>query len=179
MSKPKRDWYFITLHVFLVLLAGLVGWLSYQNWQMQTQLNPPPPPQLEAGDEVQAVVAKAADGSEQMVDFRGQKDTLLFIFNTSCPVCKDNQKNWKDVYRRASERYNIVGISLDPREVTEPYIQEFEIPYKVVFPNAQEFATNFKISAIPTTIHIGKDGKVKHNTRGLLPEGYLDELSMR
>ncbi|HSR66478.1 MAG TPA: TlpA disulfide reductase family protein [Acidobacteriota bacterium] len=179
MSKQKRDWYFITLHVFLVLLAALVGWLSFQNWQMQARLTPTPRPQLEPGEEVPAVVAKATDGSETTVDFQGQQDTLLFIFNTTCPVCKNNQGNWKDVYQRASDRYNIVGISLDTEEATAAYIEEFQLPYQVVFPDPQEFAKNFKVSAIPTTIHVGKDGKVKSTTLGMLPDGYLKELSLK
>ncbi len=179
MKVKKINWYMVILHIFLVVLAIQVLYLAKQNRDLQALLTPSPMPALEIGEEVAEVPVQEVSGDQQTLSFAGSDmETLLFVFNTTCPACKQNQANWKELYTAVQGRYNVVGVSLHPQEETQAYIEEHQLPFRVVLPESIEaFAGAFKIQAIPQTIHVDREGKVREVKVGALNEDSLASLS--
>ena len=179
MNLKKINWYMVILHIFLVVLAIQVLYLAKQNRDMQALLTPSPIPTLEVGEEVAAQPVQDVSGGQQTLSFAGSdKETLLFVFNTTCPACKQNQTNWKELYEAVQDRYNVVGVSLHPQPETQAYIEENQLPFPVVLPESIEaFAGAFKIQAIPQTIHVDRDGKVREVKVGALNKDAMAQLS--
>lgn len=179
MKLKKINWYMVILHVFLVILAVQVLYLAKQNRDLQALMRPASMPGLEAGEEVAAVPVQEVDGTPQTLSFAGSdKETLLFVFNTTCPACKQNQTNWKELYQSVHDRYNVVGVSLHPQQQTQAYIEEHGLPFRVVLPeNIENFAGAFKIQAIPQTIHIDRQGKVREVKVGALNQDSVAQLA--
>lgn len=179
MNLKKINWYMVILHIFLVILAVQVIYLAKQNRDLQALMRPSSMPGLEAGEEVAAVPVQELDGSQQTLSFAdADKETLLFVFNTTCPACKANQANWKELYQSVHERYNVVGVSLHPQQQTQAYIEEHSLPFRVVLPeDIESFAGSFKIQAIPQTIHIDRQGKVLEVKVGALNKDTMAQLA--
>ena len=178
MKLKSINWYMVVLHLFLVGLAAQVLYLAKQNNDLRAAMQGPSG--LEAGDEVKPFEAVSMDGQQSKVSYDNpEKDTLLLVFTTTCPACKANQDNWRELYTRVGDQYRIVGVSVDPRgkEATIPYIEEYQLPYEVVLPaDAQGFPREYKVVAVPQTLLNGKGGKVKESWVGAIAEQVIESL---
>lgn len=179
MNIKKVNWYMVVLHIFLVVLAVQVLYLAKQNRDLQARVAPRQMATLEVGEQVAPVTVQEVDGAQQTLSFKGsEKETLLFVFNTTCPACRQNQTNWKALYENVHDRYNVLGVSLHPEDQTRAYIQEHQLPFRVVMPeDVQSFAGAYKIQAIPQTIHLDRQGKVVEVDVGALSEENLSKLA--
>lgn len=106
------------------------------------------------------------------------KVVILQIFGTWCPNCMDETKFLVPWYNANKDRgVEILGIAYERKDDfaygkarVEKMIGRFKVPYEFVIApstNDKEKASESlpalnKILAFPTTIFVGKDGKVKH-----------------
>ena len=95
------------------------------------------------------------------------KDVILLDFwSIYCVSCVQEMPSLVDLYNKyADQGLMIYGIDLDsfsPRRVKK-FIDSltFKIPYPVIIDRKREIAGAYKVGMLPTTIIIGKDGKVK------------------
>lgn len=171
--------YTVSLHLLLVALALTVLGLAGENRDLQSPASIPSPPQLEAGATITPFSARDLDGQAELLSFtQSERERLLFVFTTVCSVCLENQPIWSSLYARARGEYDIVGISLNELEASLRYREANDLPFPVVVPDdIREFATENKISRVPLTVHIGRDGKVLGSWLGILSEDSLAQLT--
>lgn len=91
--RKRFNSYQILIHVSLVALAATVVGLTYEN----RSLREPPAlerSQLENGETFAAFPAIDLESRSQLVDFaEDERESLIFIFTTVCPACRENQAN--------------------------------------------------------------------------------------
>lgn len=105
------------------------------------------------------------------------KVVIFQIFGTWCPNCMDETKFLSEWYNRNKDRdVMIVGLAYERKDDFEyassrvrKMIEKWNVPYDFLIAgvNDKEKATATlpalnKVLAFPTTIFVGKDGKVKH-----------------
>jgi thiol-disulfide isomerase/thioredoxin len=120
---------------------------------------------------------------------------VIDIFGTWCPTCHDAAPTLIDLYRRHRERglevvgiaYEVTGDSaVDNRQIRR-FRDKFSIPYSllrgginVVEETAATLPQLTGFTAYPTTLFLGRDGKVKHVYAGFrgpaAPEQYRKQV---
>jgi thiol-disulfide isomerase/thioredoxin len=101
-------------------------------------------------------------------DYRG-KVVLVNFWATWCPYCRKEMPNIRANYDRYHDRgFEVIGYSNDEdREALEAYLRENKIPWENLLstdPQAtgrnSPMSVRYGILSIPTSILVGKDGKV-------------------
>jgi thiol-disulfide isomerase/thioredoxin len=125
------------------------------------------------------------------------KVVILQIFGTWCPNCMDETKFLKGWYAANKDRgVEILGLAYERKddfayasERVKKMKSKWEVPYEFVIAGVNDKAKASetlpalnKVLAFPTTIFIGKDGKVKHIHTGFSGPGtgiYYDQFKER
>ena len=178
MRQATQRGYYIFLHLALAGLAALVLALTQSNRELRGA-NRSQPPQLAAGDRLATLPARQLDGTTTTLQFsRSRHETLLLVFTTTCPVCEENTASWISLYERFHKDFDIVGIAVDDIEFTASYASRLGLPYRVVIPDdVASFPGKYNINAVPTTILVGKDGRVKQVRTGPLTDADVSRLA--
>ena len=173
-ARKRFDLYQILIHTMLVALAGTVVGLTHENRALR-EPSTAEYDQLEQGDAFAAFPALDLESRSRFIDFkRSERETLVFVFTTVCPACRENQANWRMLYEEAEEHYDIVGISLNDLEATTEYREANDLPFPVVVPDdIRGFATTHKISQVPLTLRVDRDSRVHSARLGVLDEDSL------
>jgi thiol-disulfide isomerase/thioredoxin len=125
------------------------------------------------------------------------KVVVLQIFGTWCPNCMDETKFLKDWYTQNKDRgVEILGLAYERKddftyasERVKKMKEKWSVPYEFVIAGVNDKAKASetlpalnKVLAFPTTIFIGKDGKVKHIHTGFSGPGtgiYYEQFKER
>lgn len=176
MNLKKLGGYSVFLHLVLVALAVQVVFLVNENKKLITRNQPP---QLAEGEQLEPMPVQELGGPETVLSFgASQEETVLLVYTTTCPVCEENQVAWRELYDRFDDHYNILGISIGELESSATYASAHSLPFPVFVPTQpQGFSTRYKIPAVPQTIHLDRDGKVKNQWAGPLPQESFDQLA--
>jgi thiol-disulfide isomerase/thioredoxin len=128
--------------------------------------------------------------------FKG-KVVILQIFGTWCPNCMDETKFLKDWYTANKDRgIEILGLAYERKddfayasERVKKMKDKWNVPYEFVIAGVNDKAKASetlpalnRVLAFPTTIFIGKDGKVKHIHTGFSGPGtgiYYEQFKER
>ena len=114
------------------------------------------------------------DVSGNIVDssrFSG-KPTVINFFATWCPSCVDEVPGFVDVYNKYRDRgLELVGISLDTdtRHELPAFVMHHRIEYRILLGDLATAKAYGGVSSLPTTVFIGKDGRIR-----AVHVGYLD-----
>lgn len=177
MEKWRFNWYSIVLHVLLVGLSVEVLYLVKQNRDLRQQIEDSRPARIAEGDELQPVPAVDLEGNSERLDYGGDRDSLLFVFTTTCPICTETQPTWKRIHAELRDRYDITGVTVSDPEAVRQYVQEHDLSYPIVIPEDRPgFPKAYKIPGVPTTVRVAPDGTVRQVWVGRLDDGVLDEL---
>ncbi len=115
-----------------------------------------------------------ADVSGNVVEsslFRG-KPTVVNLFATWCPPCREEVPGFVAVYDKYRDRgFELVGISLDTdtRADLPAFVMANRIRYRILLGNVETVKAFGGGSTIPTTYFIGRDGEVRN-----VHVGYMD-----
>jgi thiol-disulfide isomerase/thioredoxin len=101
------------------------------------------------------------------------KIVILAIGGTWCPICRDEAPFLVELYRRYHSRgLEIVGLNFEAagdfsedKPSVESFVKEFSIPYPILYAGAiaevkQKLPQLVNFGAYPTTIFLGRDGRV-------------------
>lgn len=107
------------------------------------------------------------EGIERSLEQHLGNDVIMLDFwSIYCVSCVQEMPSLVDLYNKYSDQgFMIYGVDLDsfsPRRVKK-FIDSltFKIPYPVIIDRKREIAAAYKVGMLPTTIIIGRDGKVK------------------
>lgn len=113
----------------------------------------------------------------QLADFIG-KPIVLNFWASWCPPCKSEMPHFNKVYEE--EKDNIVFLMVDlidgsreTVEVGQKYIDKSGFTFPVYFDTTGEASNVYRISALPTTVFIDREGNVISKSRGAISENHL------
>ncbi|HVX11620.1 MAG TPA: redoxin family protein [Pirellulales bacterium] len=132
------------------------------------------------GHELTLKGTTAAGQEFDWASYRG-KVVLIDFWATWCGPCVAELPNVRELYDKYHERgFDVVGISLDhDRAALDKFLSEKGIPWTTLHQAGGQHpvATYYGVSAIPTMLLVGRDGKVTSiRTRGQELKRLLGEL---
>ena len=97
---------------------------------------------------------------------------VLFVFSTSCEFCKASLPAWKQIAAElaASDRAEVVGVSIDSVEATRRYLAENGIELPVVSLTDQRLRALYRAGITPQTTIIDADGRVGYSHLGAVTD---------
>jgi thiol-disulfide isomerase/thioredoxin len=113
----------------------------------------------------------------RLSDFRGHP-VIVDFWATWCPPCRRQIPELETIYRRFRGRGLIViGVAADTirgdgARAVAPFVKEFAIDYPILLAD-DALVDKLDVDAIPTTLFIGRDGRVKSRVRGAGRAGEL------
>ncbi|MCU0656010.1 MAG: TlpA family protein disulfide reductase [Polyangiaceae bacterium] len=124
------------------------------------------------------VVHNGAVGSKvNLAEFRG-KPVLIDFWATWCGPCQIEAP----ILNRVAERYRdrglvVLGVNTGDKPGLAPaFAQKKQLTYPILFDAQHEAADLYDVTALPTMVLVGKDGKVRTIRSGLVDERTLDAL---
>lgn len=173
--------YSVFLHLVVVALAVEVYILASQNKELKKEISAAgrQPELLKEGDAVPPFWATTVDGKSQEISYNESgRLHLLFVFNTTCPACKENLPNWNEISQKRNNRAcAVVGVSFHSLELTKKYVLEKGVKFEVLVPRDSVFVKNYKPNAIPQTLLIERGGKVRKVWTGILSPENKKEIA--
>ncbi|UCD24379.1 MAG: TlpA family protein disulfide reductase [Gemmatimonadota bacterium] len=97
---------------------------------------------------------------------------ILFVFTTTCQYCKASLPAWKQIAAElaASERAEVVGVSIDSVEPTRRYLVEHGIELPVVSFTDRRLLALYRAGTTPQTLIIDADGRVGYSHLGAVTD---------
>lgn len=106
------------------------------------------------------------DSGDAALDLSSGRVHVLFFYLNGCGVCKDQVSGWRRIRRRLLPDVEVHAISMS-QSARAPYVDDAEIPEWVpVGPGA--LGENLRLTAVPATLVIDKEGIIRFARVGLL-----------
>jgi thiol-disulfide isomerase/thioredoxin len=111
---------------------------------------------------------KSFDGQEITLSQLRGKVVLLDFWATWCGPCKESIPHLIQLYKTYRENgFEMIGMSLDKgdADVVRNFAKSLDIPYPIVIA-PEEVVRNYRVTSIPTTFFIDKEGKIRERITG-------------
>ena len=108
-------------------------------------------------------------------DFKG-KNVYLNFFTTWCPPCRAEMPDIEKVYQKYKEK-DLVILAVDlgeDKDTVKSFIEQNNFSFKVLLDSDQSIAEKYKISAIPVSIFIDKEGNVRAKKVGAMTSDEME-----
>jgi thiol-disulfide isomerase/thioredoxin len=119
----------------------------------------------------------------RLSQWRGHPVVVDF-WATWCGPCRRQIPELESLYRRYHKSHGLIvlGVSCDPiqgeLQAVEPFIEEFQVTYPILIAN-QPTLDRLDVEAIPTTLFIGRDGRLVSRIVGAGKRGELTDNTQR
>ena len=185
---PQRTRLLLGLGLLLVAAAaGYAHWFSLQPVKTISRRISELPPSAQVvgvGDSIPSgllSLPRLDDG--RMVDL-AELDPPLFItyWASWCSPCLAELKDLRDARAElASAGVTVVAIAIDARESIEPLVESLQLPFVILLADDTDIEPLSVFgpgqTAIPFSVVVGRDGRIKHLIRGALsPEAFAEFL---
>ncbi|MEX2281597.1 MAG: TlpA disulfide reductase family protein [Gemmatimonadota bacterium] len=168
MSAPSRWalWRIITMAAALGLVVML--------WLQRSRFAP-----LEVGMKVPAYSATALNGAEVSLESLRGKVVLLNVWATWCRPCVTEMPALERLYRQfRNDGLEVVAVSVDagagimddlgrPGGDVNAFVNERNLTFTVLLDPRRRVEQLFQLVGIPTTIVIGRDGRIARKAIGI------------
>jgi cytochrome c biogenesis protein CcmG/thiol:disulfide interchange protein DsbE len=164
-----------------VLVLAITGaFILYQaanrgkpdGWEEPTGRSTPSPGTTAPAFSLKDMSGNVVDSS----DFLG-KPTVINFFTTWCPPCIEEMPGLVDVYNKYKDNgFELLGISLDTdtRKDLPAFVMNHRITFPILLGDLATTQAYGGVFSLPTTIFIGKDGRIKNVHVGYLDRNGLD-----
>ncbi len=126
-------------------------------------------------------VLKSASGENlRLSEYRGDV-VMINFWATWCGPCRQEMPLLDELYGRYQRvGFNLLGINIDDdSRRAMKMVQELGVSFPVLFDENKAVSALYKVDAMPVTILVDRDGRVRHVHRGYKPgyeEKYLTEI---
>lgn len=113
-------------------------------------------------------------GRLTLLELRG-KPVVLNVWASWCPPCRTEAPTLEPVWQAYKDKGVVfLGVDVqDDEEDARAFIEEFGLTYPNGRGNDNEIATSYRISGIPSTFFITRDGMIARRWVGAIPEKQL------
>ncbi len=112
---------------------------------------------------------KTIEGQEVTLSGLRGKVVLLDFWATWCGPCKESIPHLTQLHKNYQDKgFELIGMSLDKSgevEMVRRFVKSMDIPYPIIM-TPEDVARNYKITGLPTTVLIDKEGKVREKIVG-------------
>ena len=126
-------------------------------------------------------VLKSASGDNlRLSEFRGDV-VMINFWATWCGPCRQEMPILDELYSRYQRvGFNLLGVNIDDDSgKAMNMIAELGVSFPVLFDTRKEVSKLYAVDAMPVTILVDRDGKVRHVHQGYKPgyeQDYLNEI---
>ncbi len=112
---------------------------------------------------------QTVEGQEVILSGLRGKVVLLDFWATWCGPCKESIPHLIQLYKSYQDKgFELIGMSTDKAgdvEMVRRFVKSMDIPYPIIM-TPDEVARSYKITGLPTTVLIDKEGKVREKIVG-------------
>jgi len=134
-----------------------------------------------AGQEAPDFVLKSASGTNmRLSEYRG-KVVMINFWATWCGPCRQEMPLLDDLYTRYERvGFSLLGVNIDDDSSRAMQMaEELGVSFPVLFDERKEVSKLYQVEAMPVTVLVDREGKVRHVHLGYKPgyeEKYLTEI---
>ncbi|MDJ0757968.1 MAG: TlpA disulfide reductase family protein [Woeseiaceae bacterium] len=133
------------------------------------------------GREAPDFALKSSTGENlRLSEYRGDV-VMVNFWATWCGPCRQEMPLLEELFSRYERvGFTLLGVNIDddPRRAVA-MAQELGVTFPVVFDNTKEVSKLYDVNAMPVTVLVDKEGRVRHVHHGYKPgyeEKYLNEV---
>ena len=126
-------------------------------------------------------VLKSASGENlRLSEYRGDV-VLINFWATWCGPCRQEMPLLDDLYGRYQRvGFSLLGVNIDDdsRRAMQ-MVQELGVKFPVLFDERKEVSKLYKVEAMPVTVLVDREGRIRHVHHGYKPgyeEKYLTQI---
>ncbi len=126
-------------------------------------------------------VLKSASGENlRLSEYRGDV-VLINFWATWCGPCRQEMPLLDDLYGRYQRvGFSLLGVNIDDdSRRAMKMVQELGVNFPVLFDESKEVSKLYKVEAMPVTVLVDREGRIRHVHNGYKPgyeEKYLTEI---
>ena len=126
---------------------------------------------VEVGEEVPADLGFTVLATGERIQLDRGLPTLLLVFRSDCPACRAVAPRWRELGRSVMGGARVFAVGLEPHATALPYATE-QLPDAVgVVPRSRErFLRVLDLTAVPATLLIDADGRLRYRREGTTTE---------
>lgn len=156
MNKIRKS---VVLILALILMAGTSGLTACSGGSEGLTIDGPAPS------------FKLNDLDGQPVSLSNFKGKLIFLnfWNSNASTCVKERKYFQELYDSWSGRNDIVLLTIttgEEQETVKSFMESNKYTFPVLLDTQYEVIGKYDVQYVPTSILIGKDGRIKLNTIG-------------
>ncbi|MFQ5575303.1 MAG: TlpA family protein disulfide reductase [Terriglobia bacterium] len=137
------------LGVVLILIAALIGVLLWTGTRTQSS----------SAEDLPDISLEEFE--TKLASLEGDKPVVLNFWASWCPPCRAEAGDLEKAWQQYKDRVEFIGIDIqnDTVDAALDFMDEFNVTYPQVRDSSGRIGTTYKLSGVPETFLITKDGE--------------------